>query len=367
MKAFYPPIYRGIIHPLFHNLKRDGFMPVERQVLAMDALDAAGLAQMQREKFARMLRDARAQSPYYREVIDAGAADAALAGAQPHELGLPLLTKRIIRERLDDLVAEGIDPSRLLRNSTSGSAGEPIRFFTDLHATLWRRCVDIRNRHWLGVPLGEPVAQIWRSQIDSRRSSSIRGRLHSLVNRKCILDANDLSEARMAEYVATLRAFEPLMLVGYPNALVRFGAWCDAEGQSIPSLKVIVTSAETLYEDQRLRIQDTLRAPVFDRYGCREVGCIAHERPGAEGLVINADRVLIELLDERGRPVPEGDLGSIYVTDLDSYAMPLIRYAIGDLAVAAPPAEGQAYPAFARVEGRSLDVVRSPDGRVLTS
>ena len=365
MKSLYPPLYRGIIHPLFHALKRDGFNAVEREVLAMDALDAAGLARVQREKFARLLRDARARCPYYREVIDAGAAEAALEGTPPHELGLPLLTKKVIRERLNDLVAEGIDPSRLIPNSTSGSTGEPMRFYTDLHATLWRRSVDIRNRRWLGIPHGEPRAQLWGSQIDNQRASSIRGRLHSLVNRLCVLDAYDLSEPRMAEYVATLQAFGPLMLVGYPHALVRFGEWCESEGQSILSLRAIVTSAEALYEDQRLRIQETLGAPVYDRYGCREVGCIAHERPGAEGVVINADRVLIELLDERGRPVPEGDLGSIYVTDLDSHAMPLIRYAIGDLAVAAPPSAAQTYPALARVEGRSLDVVRSPDGRAV--
>jgi hypothetical protein len=192
----YPAFYLQVMHPLYHALKRDGLNAVQRAALATDSLDAGGIARLQREKLARLLRGALARSPYYREVIDAGA-------------------------------------------------------------------------------------------------------------------------------------------------------------------------AEALYEDQRLRIQDPLRAPVYDRYGCREVTCIAHERPGAKGLVINADRVLIELLDERGRPVPDGDLGSIYVTDLGSHAMPLIRYEIGDLAIAAPPSERQTYPALARVEGRSLDVARSPDGRAV--
>lgn len=365
MSGMYPAFYRHVVHPVYHALKRDGLNAVQRAALATDSLDAAGIASLQREKLARLLKDARARSPYYREVIDAGAAEAALDGTPAHELSLPLLTKTVIRERLDDLVAEGIDSSRLIPNSTSGSTGEPMRFYTDLQATLWRRAVDIRNRGWIGVPDGERVALLWGSQIDNRVSSSVRGRLHALITRRCMLDAYDLSEARMAEYLEQLRAFAPRMLVGYPNALVRFGEWCPAAGRSIPSLRAIVTSAEALYEDQRLRIQETLGVPVYDRYGCREVGCIAHERPGSDGLVINADRVLLELLDERGRPVPEGDLGSIYVTDLDSHAMPLIRYEIGDLAVAARESEGQTYPALARVEGRSLDVVRSPDGRAV--
>jgi phenylacetate-CoA ligase len=359
LNDLYPAFYRHVIHPLYHALKRDGLNALEREAFATDKLDADGLARLQREKFSQLLRNARVRSPYYSEVIHTGAAEAALEGTPPHALGLPVLTKSIIDERLNDLLATDPASGRLIAASTRGSAGEPTRFYTDLLAMHRRQAVEVRSRRWIGVPIGERRAILWGGPIDRRWASSARGRLHNWINGKCTFDAYDLSEARMADYLATMLEFGPRMLFGYPSAILRFGEWCEAEGRRIPSLRAIVTSAETLYEEQRARISQTMHAPVYDRYACREVGCIAHERQGVDGRLINADRVLIEILDEHGRPVPEGESGLVVVTDLDSHAMPLIRYEIGDLAIAAPPSETRTYPALAWVESHSTDVLHS--------
>jgi len=312
------------------------------------------------------LHSARTRSPYFREVIEAGAAEAALDGTPPHALGLPVLTKAVIHERLNDLVAEGLAvPGRPVADSAGDSNEQPTRFYIDPGTQPLRKAVEIRIRQWLGVPIGERAAILLGGYVENRPSGTVRERLRRLLARSCALDAYDLGEARMADHLVTLRAFGPRLLMGYPSALIRFGEWCAAEGQRIFSLRAIVTFAETLNEDRRVRIAETLHAPVYDRYGCREVGCIAHERPGAHGLIVNADRVLIELLDERGKPVPEGGLGSVHVTDLDSHRLPLIRYEIGDLAIAVPRPDGQAYPALAQVEAHDRDVVRTPHGRAV--
>jgi len=164
MNVLYPAFYRHVLHPIYHAVKRDGFNAVEREALATDMLDAAGLARLQRAKFSRLQRDARAQSPYYREVIDAGAAEAALDGTPPHELGLPFLTKAVIRERLEDIVAADTATAQLI---ATGTGGEPVRFHTDPHAGLWHKSVAIRNRRWVGVPIGERAAILWGLQIDN--------------------------------------------------------------------------------------------------------------------------------------------------------------------------------------------------------
>jgi phenylacetate-CoA ligase len=93
---------------------------------------------------------------------------------------------------------------------------------------------------------------------------------------------------------------------------------------------------------------------------------IASECDRRQGLHVSADHVLVETLDAGGEPV-EGGPGQVTLTDLHNYAMPLVRYRNGDLATGAPGscACGRGLPLLARIEGRELDLIRTPDGRIV--
>ena len=80
----------------------------------------------------------------------------------------------------------------------------------------------------------------------------------------------------------------------------------------------------------------------------------------------SADRVLLEPVDEGGRPCRPGEVGRILVTDLDNFGMPLIRYDIGDRAVLSDKQNcvcGRGLPLLEKVEGRTLEIIRTPDGQ----
>ena len=67
-----------------------------------------------------------------------------------------------------------------------------------------------------------------------------------------------------------------------------------------------------------------------------------------------------------GRPVEPGEQGEVVVTNLHAYAMPFIRYRIGDLATRAPAcACGSPFTALGAVQGRMIDYFPLPDGRLL--
>jgi phenylacetate-CoA ligase len=354
VSSLYPFFYGRVLHPLYHLLKRDGFIAADRKALATDKLDAAGLTELQRIKFSRLLREARTRSPYYRETIDTGAAEAALEGVPPHALGLPVLTRETLVERMHTLADPAIARDLIVADGTESRVDGSAHVYTDLHTRRWRQAIEIRIRHSLGVPLGERMALLRAEVAKMPSPTSILGRLRAYQARSCVLDTSDLNEARMAEYAERLRTFAPRLLVGPRRALVRFGEWSASENHHIPSLRAIVSTAEPLHKEHRAVIAETLRAPVYDRYACHEVGCIAHERPGTENLLINADRILVELLDSRGQPVREGEFGSVHVTDLDNFSMPLIRYDLGDLATKGAPSGGHPYPTLAQVDRRRV-------------
>lgn len=107
--------------------------------------------------------------------------------------------------------------------------------------------------------------------------------------------------------------------------------------------------------------------PVYNRYGCREFGDIAHECDQREGLHISTDRVLVEILDENLKAVRNEKSGELVITDLDNYGMPIIRYRIGDMASFKDEmcSCGRSLPLLKQVEGRTLDIIKAPNGNRL--
>ena len=95
----------------------------------------------------------------------------------------------------------------------------------------------------------------------------------------------------------------------------------------------IMTSAGTLHPLMREKIETAFQCKVFNRYGSREVGDIASECEAHAGLHVFPSGNYIEIVDDQGHPVPNGEEGNILVTNLYNYAMPLIRYYIGDRGV----------------------------------
>ena len=122
-----------------------------------------------------------------------------------------------------------------------------------------------------------------------------------------------------------------------------------------------------MYPWQRTTIQRAFSCPVYNRYGCREFGAIAHECHTREGLHINSDRLILEILDTNYKTCPPNEIGEIVITDLDNYGMPLIRYQVGDRGAHAGYmcSCGRGLPLLHSIDGRILDVIRAPNGNIL--
>src|SRR5690606_25431630 len=127
----------------------------------------------------------------------------------------------------------------------------------------------------------------------------------------------------------------------------------------------VIVGAEKLYPFQRKLIEEAFAAPVFETYGSREFMLIAAECDRHEGLHLTSEHLLVEILDEDGRPTPAGEAGNVVITDLYNFGMPFIRYANGDRAIAgwSKCSCGRGLPLLRQVTGRRLDVLHSPDGR----
>lgn len=360
--------YRNVLYPAYHWAKNDGVNRARAETERNQWLPAAEVLALQQEKLNRLISFAREHVPYYRTLLNEAGMGAHDVLTPEDMYRVPPLTKDRIREHGKELVSENLKGNSLISNSTSGSTGEATRFYTDMRSIAYRKAAGIRSNSWTGWQLGDRFASLWGAQLDSKRAKSIRSKLNRLVSSRCFLSSFDLSEARMAEYVETLRRFKPVLFLGYPGPLEQFANHCREHGHRFPSLKAIVCSAETLWQHQRETIEEAFGVKVFDRYGSREVGQMACECETHDGLHVSADRLLIEIINDDGSRCAPGETGKLLVTDLDNYGMPLIRYDIGDRGVAAENSGcscGRGLPKIAKIEGRTMDVVVTRDGRRL--
>ena len=166
----------------------------------------------------------------------------------------------------------------------------------------------------------------------------------------------------MRTVLSRLATVSYAVVKGYAGSLCEIARFGTAQRAAIRAPQTVYSSAEQLRPEMRRDIERFFCTKVHDFYGSREVGAIAGECNEGSLHVFSFTNVL-ELLDDSGRPVPEGVTGRVTITTLHNYSMPLIRYEVGDVATAAPPCPcGNPLPCLSHVEGRITDQFVTPQG-----
>lgn len=313
-------------------------------------LTSEQLARLQWHRLRRLLEHACARSPLWRDRFTA-------LGATPRDLrsvaDLALLpvTRREELRAPDHLLAEGWARDRLKTATTSGSTGRRTTSYFDRDAWyIGKHLLKLRARFACGMRPSDRVA-LFQEADTGRKPSRFGGRARTF--------SIHVPPERLIEEVA---AFAPDVLYGFPGHLVLLGL--AAGGRLRPRL--VFTSGELLAETTRRQIEALLGTRVYDVYGSTEVKEIAWECPERAGYHVNADWTVVETVpatDEIGRTTSR-----ILVTSLANFAMPLIRYEIGDTGELLPgrcPC-GRGLPLMRPTWGRSVDYLALADGTVVT-
>lgn len=344
-------------------LSQGRFHRVLREIMRTQWWDRERILDLQWEKFRRLLNHSYNCVPYYRRLLEQ-------LGITPEDIRsyedlvlIPVLTKEDINRHRDLLRARNYKEKDFIADHTGGSTGEPLTFYRDRRFTGVNYAHQIRNLTWCGWREGEPLAYLWGSPIELTEQQQLLRRVRNYLHNEIWFDAFRLTEKDMRLFAERLRRLKPKVLSGYATALRAFAEWIGQEGIEI-SIPAVVSTAEILDIETRHLLESVFRCEVFDRFGCREVGNSAHECSAHEGLHINAEHVLVEVVDQEGRHVEYGQPGEILYTNLDNFAFPLIRYQVGDVGVLSDKvcSCGRGLPMLKVVQGRISDVIRTPSG-----
>ena len=156
--------------------------------------------------------------------------------------------------------------------------------------------------------------------------------------------------------------------MGYASSLNIIAEYAIKNNYTI-QLKSVVSLGDKLFSHYKKNIKKAFKSDVFETYGSSE-GFLVASQYDLEYLYINTPQVYLEILDDANQPVKDGEIGHVVVTRLDSRAMPLIRYRLGDLCVKLPKDKypqkrAYNYPLVEKVIGRDTDLILLPDGKKL--
>lgn len=365
-ERLYTRLLQRLALPVAERIQR---MPVQRYLSHLERsqwLPPEEIRALQERKLQALLRHAYDRTPFYRQVFD----QVNVRPEDVHSLDdlhrLPIITKDQVRASFPDgIIADNVERDRLIPYSSSGSTGEPFQFVMTRGEKAQRWADLFRFWRWTGWDFGVPYAIVERGAHLAFKSNPLASWVERNLTRVLHLPAFEVLEGNLDAYVKRVRHFSPRIIRGYSASVAQLAEHLAAQNEFFP-LRAALTTGETLLPEQRAVIAERFQCPVFDGYGGEGME-IAFECERHSGWHINAEGLIVEIVDDGGHPLPPGELGQVVLTNLNNHAMPFIRYNIQDLAALGDEscACERGLPLLSRLEGRLVDVLTAPNGRRL--
>jgi len=356
-------VVRRILFPLQEKVKGHSTFAVLKDLEASQWLSEKDFNRRQSAHLQNLVHHATEQSAYYKDLF-ASLGLKATNIKTPDDLQLlPFLDKAIIREHTSAIASRSLD--ELSVNRTGGSSGEPLVFYTSNERVSHDIAARMRANRWFDVDVGNKELVVWGAPHELNSQDKIK-LLRDTLFRSKLISAFNMNDNDLKSQIANIQDYQPEMIFAYPSAIFNIANYCETHAikLQIPSLKAIFVTSEMLFEDQRSIIEKVFSAPVVNEYGGRDGGFIARECPEGN-FHINADDIIVEIVDDEGKVLPNGEAGEVVVTHLQSYGFPFLRYKMGDIASISTQscACGRRLPIIKHLEGRLNDFLIGLDDR----
>lgn len=392
----YDRLLRHILLPPALRWRGRPYLSLAARIRRNQFRPAAVTSREQLDRLSSLLRLAIAEVPHYRERYSA-------IDSKPRSLGelesIPVLSKEDILAGFPDRMTVARKPGWEL----VGTRGTTDRIMV-VHDGA-RRDVEWATRHVAmtedsDYDLGKKIVLIPPDEcskicaIEEKREATVSAQLRSMVRERRLLDrasraelrrllmeswlrratilppfgsgGTHIGEEKLEIYRRRLWEIRPSLLKALPEYLVAIARFATKSGRPLPSTPVVKPMGGKLSEPLKESIEAAFGGSLREDYGSQEFGAIAFDCRLRRGLHVLEDCFVVEVA-RGGKPVPEGELGVVLVTDLENQAMPLIRYRIGDVGwIDSSPCPCGRTSKRLFLEGRLEDTVVTNDGRALT-
>jgi phenylacetate-CoA ligase len=319
------------------------------------------LEEYQNTKLRRIVRYAYDKVPFYNRLFRE-------FGVSPEDIKtksdlkkLPIISKKELRQNKQEIISKDFNAKNLRAMSTSGSTGEPLFVFLSESEIEFRKAKHLRANTSLGQKPWDRWATLTGPQHFARTT-----RLQRLIPlyTPVTISVFDDFDAQ----ISMLESIKPKVIEGYSSSLLLLARAIEKRGLRTINPNHVIGGAELSDEFSRKYVEKVFGVPFYDQYSSVEFERMAWQCQEKDMYHIDSDALVMEFLDKDGEEVSTGERGEIVCTSLFNYAMPLIRYKIGDVAVPSDEtcACGRGLPLMQMVEGRKDHLIVLSNGQVLT-
>lgn len=326
------------------------------------------LERLQCLQLTSLLAHAHATVPFYRERLSRAGYAPGMTVTRKLLAAVPRLARAELQGLGDTLLAapphDAHRPIGIVRSS--GSTGIPVQVRTTQVTKLLWDAITLRDHQWHGRDYSLKLVAI-RAEA-SRPTDDTDGvsghswgppvSLLQPTGPAALLDVSVVVERQLPWLIAQA----PGYLLTYPSNALALAKLSLARGVRFPTLRELRLFGEVVDEEVRAVCGEAWGVPVTDLYSANEIGYMALQcERGAYH--VQSESVWVEVVDDAGRACAPGEVGRVVVTSLHNFAMPLIRYELGDYAeVGAPCPCGRGLPVLSRILGRTRNMLVMPDG-----
>ena len=323
------------------------------------------IREYQWKKLKNLLEHAYLNVPFYRERFKR-------IGLHPNNIkGLedfkkvPVLTKADLKNNLEKLKAKNFKKWKPIETNTGGTTGSPVKLYRSKDSEIFRLAVGWRWHNWAGYYYGDRKIGDW-TRFDAQGGHW--SWYEDYKEKQLTINAWYLDEVTLKLFVDCFRWYKPKVIYSWTISFLKLLAkyLCSYNIQDIKP-KTVLTMGEALSDSDRNFFESTFGCKVFDYYGMRE-NAVSSCQCGERNYHINSELTLIEF-EKDGKPAEASELANIIGTNLDNYAVPLIRYDTEDLGywIDGRCACGRGLPLMKIVGGRSRDFLVTKKGFVTVS
>ena len=331
------------------------------------------LRKLQWKKFIAIIKHAYENVPLYQKKFRDG-------GVSPDDIKeaddirkIPFTTRQELSEAFPRAtVANGLRTKDLTSIKTSGTTqGRPFRLYIDKRGLNRKYALLLRNYSFLNWHFGKKIMALWNQShedyLPPAERSLLKALIYKFVHRKEFLppfrESSRFSSEAGMDYYRRISTSKPHLLEADAFMLYHIGKFFVENNLTLNCIEAVSSATCSTTAPLRKKLGEMFNAPVFNNYGPHEMEGIACECSEHKGLHQSIDSYFIEFIKD-DKPAAENELAELVLTDFDNFAMPFIRYKIGDLIKAGTCSCscGRTLPLMNEIEGRATDVLRSGKG-----